>query len=1580
MTMERVNIQTFTWSVLDLPLDCSNSRSDHLVIEVYAITETGTPVKVHVTGFQPTLTFGFQDGIADEQNYDGFFNLVKKQLVKWKKVNDSFLPDFDYRKGLVSGNKTPIQRLTPFYGYHEHKVSYYNVRFTQLAAYQKVLYGFQHLILESRKINSSQVATILQEYRGLDAKHNTGDKKSNMEFYSIIQTFKKAIALKYNVSFEYIKYLINLENESLPSYMSHPALFNVVEPVLSFVHQKNLRFSGWSSVLVPSDDPKKSSINWTVAIDDIQEVDEADIKHVVSPSLREMAFDIETYSNDPKLFPDPNIKENSVFQIGVTIKQYGSPKIQKYMLCYNSDTSVVVDLDDATTITFSSEKALVMGFRDFIQREDPTFIYGYNSNNFDWRYLMDRARVLGCLDEFAQLSRIPGRICELKKTTSFSKQKGTNESYELNIPGRFNVDVMLWLQQPGIFKADYYTLNRIGSLLLNEQKHDMPVERMFSAFQHQIESDLIDVAAYCLQDTILVQKIVDKMDMLTRLMEMSNITFVPIDYLLNRGEQIKGYSLICKVAIPLEYAIPFLVIVVDGNYYGAVVLEPKVGLYKKFPVVTLDFSSLYPSIIQFMNVDYTTLVLNPKKIQHLKDCVFKKKIAKEENVLEGYTSKENIRIYNLEDPQDGKLYRLMTQTETLLVKFDITKGTEGTEGTEGKVLGEYLSIENAVDSQPLITKQQVLQDIQLGIYQWKTFDRFYAINMNTDGILPRLQRDLKKLRSMTKKKMAAIQLKDQDSRLYYRTLNGRQLGHKLTMNCMPSHNHEILTEHGFFTLEQTLKHFESHTTLNIACYLPDSKTLTYAPIKSTDVLQSTGKHEIITFGNIKNKIGVSVDVTGNHRMYVKCMSPRTDDSTTNFEIIDAQEVKNSIEKIHKPFDDDATLQFQAHCKAGLSDNTSYQTIASMLKLDQKEEIDAFLQLYGFWRSRGYLNHYKRTVSFLPVLTPDKNYLSQLIASLPKRFKDSTTITEDRVVHVLEITDPMFWSFFATHHNDDDGLFMKLCFQLDARSIQLLLCGLKMAKECVSGKARKNNMDHINIRSRSESFVEQVCHLGLHAGYSSIIYEEKVTQFVHNNSERNTNSWIVRLSKFIKECEPKMTNMVTNDNMQQREYIGTVWCVNVPIAPNLIIVRKFDLSDNVKHTSRPIVISNSLYGFTAAQKLNHKTLSKIITTIGRDSLARSQFIMENIFKAKAQIERWTREDVTAYWSPEGKIVHYDDPEKAVEMQCHRMFPSAEEGQIWAQHRDFRLEVIGGDTDSIFCHFVHCTLEESISMGHKAEHIVTSILNRAPLSIAYEKTFFPYILQRKKGYVGCLYETDSTKWVIKHTGLATVRRNYAQITKDGLWQIIYAALNLDTTGKLKSCVPRDVNATLKTILEQFIAAEYEMDAFSVTAKLNGEYKNENLPHVQLAKRMEARDASSAPRVGHRFQYVVVRDGMREDKLCARTESLEVAKKNNMKLSMLFYLTQQLQNPVLSFMTIIGMHNAAAKLFNQAIKTLEDDERSENTVLREKAKHVFMEQFQLAEKRPLPPQFHVSKPKKKLKLKQEESQKTLLNFFKF
>ena len=99
--------------------------------------------------------------------------------------------------------------------------------------------------------------------------------------------------------------------------------------------------------------------------------------------------------------------------------------------------------------------------------------------------------------------------------------------------------------------------------------------------------------------------------------EMARVTGVPFNYLLARGQSIKVLSQLYRRANEEGYMIPALK--GEGSedqYEGATVIEPKKGYYDA-PIATLDFSSLYPSIMMAHNLCYTTLI-NKDQIDRLK--------------------------------------------------------------------------------------------------------------------------------------------------------------------------------------------------------------------------------------------------------------------------------------------------------------------------------------------------------------------------------------------------------------------------------------------------------------------------------------------------------------------------------------------------------------------------------------------------------------------------------------------------------------------------------------------------------------------------------------------------------------------------------------------------------------------------------------------------------------------------------------------------------------------------------------------------------------------------------------------------
>lgn len=316
--------------------------------------------------------------------------------------------------------------------------------------------------------------------------------------------------------------------------------------------------------------------------------------------LRIMSFDIEC-AGRKGIFPEPT--HDPVIQIGNVVTRYGesTPFIRNVFVL---DTcSLIVNTQ---VLEFDAEEKLLMAWKGFLERVDPDVIIGYNIANFDLRYLLDRARHLKCV-KFPYWSRLKGRISEAKEDRFSSKQMGNRETHATNIHGRLQLDLLQLVQRD--YQLRSYTLNSVSAHFLGEQKEDVH-HTMITALHEGTAESRRRLAVYCLKDAYLPQRLMDKLMCLVNYTEMARVTGVPFNYLLAKGQQIKFLSQLFRKARQQNLVIPNLPNESGGDekaYEGATVIEPKKGYYD-VPVATLDFASLYPSIMQAHNLCYTTLL------------------------------------------------------------------------------------------------------------------------------------------------------------------------------------------------------------------------------------------------------------------------------------------------------------------------------------------------------------------------------------------------------------------------------------------------------------------------------------------------------------------------------------------------------------------------------------------------------------------------------------------------------------------------------------------------------------------------------------------------------------------------------------------------------------------------------------------------------------------------------------------------------------------------------------------------------------------------------------------------------------
>lgn len=311
---------------------------------------------------------------------------------------------------------------------------------------------------------------------------------------------------------------------------------------------------------------------------------------------RILSFDIEC-SGRKGVFPEAHT--DPVIQIANVITLQGDSKpLFKNVFTLNSCSNIV----GTHILSFDSEAKMLAEWSQFVSTVDPDIIIGYNINGFDFPYLLDRAQALKIVS-FPYLGRLTGVKTIAKETQFSSKAHGTRNSKAINIEGRLQLDVLQIMQRD--HKLRSYTLNSVCAHFLGEQKEDVH-HSIIADLQNGNDETRRRLAVYCLKDAYLPQRLLDKLMCVINYMEMSRVTGVPFNYLLTRGQQIKVVSQLYRKAMAHDLLIPAMAVEgTDEQYEGATVIEPRKGFYQ-VPIATLDFTSLYPSIMMAHNLCYST--------------------------------------------------------------------------------------------------------------------------------------------------------------------------------------------------------------------------------------------------------------------------------------------------------------------------------------------------------------------------------------------------------------------------------------------------------------------------------------------------------------------------------------------------------------------------------------------------------------------------------------------------------------------------------------------------------------------------------------------------------------------------------------------------------------------------------------------------------------------------------------------------------------------------------------------------------------------------------------------------------------
>ena len=376
-----------------------------------------------------------------------------------------------------------------------------------------------------------------------------------------------------------------------------------IDPVLRLMHRTGIQSTGWldtGDTCVRSHLAKTDIDLWCNDWSTLKPVERDDIAPFIVAS-----FDIECNSSTGK-FPDPNVPDDACFQIAISLCKFGSDEpYEKVCLCYKKT-------DGPDVISFDTEKEMLLAFKKYMNEKDINILTGWNIFGFDLEYIYKRAAMVGCGIDFYQLGKLNDTECHLAMKKLSSSALGDNFLKLLPMSGRFVFDMFHEVKKG--YKLDSYSLNNVSKLYLGDQKIDMAPKEMFARFVEGDPKKLYEVAEYCIKDTLLPHKLMKKMCILLNLVEMAKATWVPLSFLVERGQQIKVFSQLSKKARELGYMVPTIKYgsLPEEQYEGATVLEAQKGAYYT-PITALDFEALYPSIMMAHNLCYSTYVMDERR-------------------------------------------------------------------------------------------------------------------------------------------------------------------------------------------------------------------------------------------------------------------------------------------------------------------------------------------------------------------------------------------------------------------------------------------------------------------------------------------------------------------------------------------------------------------------------------------------------------------------------------------------------------------------------------------------------------------------------------------------------------------------------------------------------------------------------------------------------------------------------------------------------------------------------------------------------------------------------------------------------
>lgn len=234
---------------------------------------------------------------------------------------------------------------------------------------------------------------------------------------------------------------------------------------------------------------------------------------------------------------------------------------------------------------YGEERHIIERFGEIIREEDPDVISGYNIDNYDIPKIIERAKAL--------------KMPPLRWGRDNGEPRPVMDRF-WRVKGRLVVDA--WWAAKKELRPKRETLNAVSILVLGEQKLDVDPKRMDQEWNENPQR----VMLYCQKDAELSLRILNAVESVRKGMDLATVSKLPVEDVLTSGSSQLIDSILIREADRHRVAVPMTgKFTRNDQIEGGYVHSIDAGLYHW--VCTLDFKSMYPSLIIAKNICFTTL-------------------------------------------------------------------------------------------------------------------------------------------------------------------------------------------------------------------------------------------------------------------------------------------------------------------------------------------------------------------------------------------------------------------------------------------------------------------------------------------------------------------------------------------------------------------------------------------------------------------------------------------------------------------------------------------------------------------------------------------------------------------------------------------------------------------------------------------------------------------------------------------------------------------------------------------------------------------------------------------------------------